>query len=362
MKEYTISAAESGQKCISFCKHILPKAQNGFLYKMLRKKNITLNGKKADAATALQTGDIVRFYFADETFAMLQDAGNVPKEQGGAKSEKPAAAADVRERILYEDEDILIWNKPAGVLSQKAKPEDISANELLLDYLHQQNAASRGFVPSVANRLDRNTSGALLFGKSYRGSRLLSGLLQSRDLAKYYRCLVLGKMQAAHLKGRLIKDEKTNTVTVWNEENAAPKRGALPENADYIETEFVPLQFLTIQTGDAAKGAAPGDTAKGAAADGGKLSATLLEVHLITGKPHQIRAHLASVGHPILGDPKYGKDAVNRLLKKQFAVHRQLLHAYRVEFPALPEDFVNLSARTFTAPLPEDMTKILQHQ
>ncbi len=349
MKEYTVASAESGMKCISYCKHILPGAQNGFLHKMLRKKNITVNGKKADGFTALAVGDVVRFFFSDETFDMLQAGkGTLPKtpDKEFAKSKKkesvsPEQESDIRrlydqyrigERIVYEDEDILILDKPAGLLSQKAAADDISVNELLLEYLKDKGSLTGGFTPSVTNRLDRNTSGLLLFGKSYKGSRLLSELLRERTVAKYYRCWVFGEAEEAFLTGWLDKDERTNTVTVINDGDlrSTAKKGSR------IETEMIPIRCAELYGG---------------------TKATLLQVHLITGKTHQIRAHLASIGHPILGDPKYGDRELNQELKKQYHIKRQLLHAYRIVFPQLDAPFSHLSGRSFTAELPEDMSR-----
>ena len=207
-------------------------------------------------------------------------------------------------------------NKPAGMLSQKAKESDISANEHMIAYLLETKALTEAdlhtFRPSICNRLDRNTSGILLAGKTLRGLQRLSAELKSRSMKKYYRCLVKGDLSKKQLlKGYLLKDERENAVSIF--QNGAPNR-------KYIETEYNPVE----QFGDY----------------------TLLEVHLITGRSHQIRAHLASIGHPVIGDPKYGELRQNRLFEKAAGINRQLLHAYRVRFSDgrevvadLPADF-----------------------
>jgi 23S rRNA pseudouridine955/2504/2580 synthase len=217
-------------------------------------------------------------------------------------------------KVLYEDEDILIADKPANMLSQKAKPEDTSANEYLLGYLIRSGALSAAdfatFRPSVCNRLDRNTTGLLLMGKSLAGAQHLSKSLRDRSIRKYYRAVVAGRVgQGNHLSAWLRKDEKTNQVKILEREE---------EGAVRIETAYEPV--------------ACGD------------DVTLLEIHLITGRTHQIRAQLSAVGHPVIGDSKYGNPVQNRIFRERYHVKSQLLHAYRLEFP---------DGRHIIAPMPE---------
>lgn len=317
MKEFTVTAADSGQKCIKYCEKILPNAGTGFLYKMLRKKNITVNGKKSDGNERLMGGDIVRFFFSDETFAGF--AGKESVTNHSVPSLK-------NEHIIYENEDVLLYNKPVGLLSQKAKPDDISVNEMFLAYLAQSIKKEPGDninKASICNRLDRNTSGVVICGKTYRGLRLMNEMIAGRDLGKYYHCLVAGDVKKAILlKGYLRKDEKTNKVEIRAEEFSG---------ASYIETEITPLA--------------------------GNRNITLLEVHLITGKTHQIRSHLAYLGHPIIGDHKYGNTKINERYRKVYGLKSQLLHAYRIE---LPEDIKlgELSGQKFIAPKPDLFKRI----
>ncbi len=311
MKEFIVTAADSGQKCLKYCEKILPNAGTGFLHKMLRKKNITLNGKKTDGSERLKDGDVVRFFFSDETFANFADSkqmriSNIPSLK--------------KEHIIYEDENVLFYNKPVGLLSQKAKPDDISLNEMLLAYLGESEGVGKA---SICNRLDRNTSGIVICGKTYQGLRTMNEMIAGRDVGKFYHCLVAGSLKRPILlKGYLRKDEKTNKVEI---------RDRAFDGASYIETEIIPL------------------------AAGKNLS--LLEVHLITGKTHQIRSHLAHLGHPILGDYKYGDAKVNSHYKQKYGVKSQLLHAYRLVFPD-NNILHNLSGKEFTAPKPAVFTKI----
>ncbi len=290
MRSFQISDREAGQRMDKYLFRLLDQAPSGFIYKMLRKKNIVLNGKKAAGPEILKAGDEIRLYLSEETFA---------KFAPGFFSGTEAKNAEID--IVYEDDDILIINKPAGLLSQKAKPGDDCANDRIIAYLLKSGQITpeelRTFHPSICNRLDRNTSGLLIAGKTMRGLQETAALLNSRSLKKYYRTLVAGEVEKEdHLSGYLRKDEKTNQVCVSKDGPGDP-----------IETAWRPICTYG--------------------------NATLLEVELITGKPHQIRAHLAAIGHPILGDPKYGDKPLNTELKNATGLTGQLLSACRMEFP-----------------------------
>lgn len=324
MQKYEIKKQEAGQRLDKFLHKFMPQASTSFFYKMLRKKNITLNGMKVEGKELLTEGDVVSFFFSDETFLKFR----------GADTLKPSVAEYEKAyhiikgiQIIYEDPDVLILNKPAGILSQKAKPEDLSLNEWLIGYLLNTGAISSDelstFKPSVCNRLDRNTSGLVLCGKSLKGSQHLTALIRNREVKKFYHTIVVGKMEhGALIEGYLYKDEKTNKVTVYS---AGAKD--IPKEAQEIKTSYKPVESM------------------------GEY--TLLEVELITGKTHQIRAHLASIGHPIVGDPKYGNQKTNRLLGERAGLKWQLLHAYRLEFPDMKEGLTSLSGKAILAEKPE---------
>lgn len=314
MKEYIIGKNEANQRLDKYLHKLLKEASNGFLYKMLRKKNITLNGKKAEGTEKLQEGDHVKLFLSDETF--LKFAGHPAK----SIDELNVKLKPVSLSVVYEDEDILIINKPQGMLSQKAKPSDVSANEYILDYLLENGSLTnedlRTFKPSICNRLDRNTSGLLIAGKSLPGLQEMAECLKDRSMKKYYRCIVKGTVtEKKKITGYLKKDEGSNQVQIYSKEVLESK---------YIETEYTPVESC------------------------GKI--TLLEVHLITGRTHQIRAHLASIGHPIAGDEKYGDHNWNVTLRKKYNIRGQMLHAYRLEFP---------DGRSVTASVPESFGKVL---
>lgn len=323
MKEFTISENEQGSRLDKQLLKILKNSGSGFIYKMLRKKNITLNGLKACGNEHLKEGDIIRIYFSDETFEKLS---------GGIKAEtsRPDFKFDAAALIIYENDDLIILDKPAGLLSQKAADDDISVNELCIKYLIDKKELTDDklivYRPSVCNRLDRNTSGLMIFSKNYSASREISHLLKERTLHKYYKCLVKGCIdKPGRIEGYLKKDEKFNKVTVLKTECPGASR---------IVTEYVPLC-----TSD---------------------DLTLLEIKLITGKSHQIRAHLSSIGHPIIGDTKYGDRRLNGIYKDKYGINRQMLHSYKLEMPKeLDGNLKRIAGMTFEAKLPDDFMKLM---
>lgn len=310
MREIKIEKSDSGQRFDKFLKKYLREAPGSFVYKMLRKKNIKLNGKKAEGREILCEGDLATLYLSDETVEKFR----------GTKAEYAAVYPEGALRVIFENENFIFVNKEAGVLSQKAHPDDISLVEYLLGYLQKKGEWSPEdiFTPGVCNRLDRNTSGIVLAGKNLAAARRLSEMLRRREPDKYYLTIVQGRMTEKQvLKGYLQKDEGKNRVAVYDE--PAPGRAA-------IETHYEPL------------------------CDNGAY--TLLRVKLVTGKTHQIRAHLAGTGHPVLGDVKYG----GKPYRKQ---RQQLLHAARVVFPEVKE-YPEISKKSFCADLPDYFREIAE--
>lgn len=318
MELITVSANEAGQRLDKLLGKYLREAPKSFLYKMMRKKNITLNGKKVQGNEILTVGDEVKLFFSEETLRKFQ--GEAPKA---------AVLPKTKLSVIYEDGHIVLINKPAGMLSQKADPKDVSLVEYLISYLLETGKITEkelmSFRPAVCNRLDRNTSGLVIAGKSLAGLQTMSSMLKDRSMRKYYRCVVKGTMQGnQYLKGYLQKDERTNMVRIVQ----TPGKDAKP-----IETEYRALK-----------------TANGL---------TLLEVHLITGRSHQIRAHLASIGHPIVGDMKYGDAKVNERYRRTHKVSCQMLHAYRLEMPQMEGSLSYLSGKSFLAPMPAVYDKLV---
>lgn len=324
MKEIRIGENESGQRLDKFLLKYMSRAPKSFIYKMLRKKNITLNGKKAQGNEQLRQGDAVKLFLSDDTIGKFSET-------------RTAGYAETELDILYEDKHTIFINKPAGMLSQKAAAEDVSLVEHLIAYLLKTGQISEEalatFRPSVCNRLDRNTSGIVAAGKSLVALQQLSAMFRERSLKKYYLCLVHGRVtEARRISGFLSKDERTNRVRV---QRAGERRSPQKEEAR-IETEYRPLR-----SGD---------------------GVTLLEVHLITGKTHQIRAHLAAEGHPIIGDYKYGMRSVNDSFKKEYGLSTQLLHSCRLCFPECTGALSELSGREITAPVPDLFRRICREK
>lgn len=297
MQEIIISEENEGQRLNKFLGRYLDAAPQSFIYKMLRKKNIKWNQKKANGDEILKTGDCIQIYMTDETIMKFR-----------MKERETKTEASCNLDILYEDLDVLIVNKPVNLLSQKASSTDYTLNEMIVDYYKNKPGKDLLFVPSVCNRLDRNTSGIILAGMSLKGARLLSVMLKERTLDKYYLTIVSGHVaKKERIKGYLMKSSSHNRVTIYPSLEQVSPEG----KASYIETLYEPLQYGCYKNKDF----------------------TLLKVKLITGKTHQIRAHLSSKGYPIIGDGKYGDKHINNLLKKDLKLKHQLLHAYCVTFP-----------------------------
>lgn len=351
MQEYYITDKEKGQRLDKYLHRQMPEAPSSFFYKMLRKKNITRNGKKAAGNELLEEGDRICLFLSDETFrkmgGILQNPAGQEKpqtaEQKNAEDRRKtveisAAPETVRKEterlregerafrslssryqglsIVYEDEDVAAAYKPAGVLSQKAAPEDLSLNEWFLGYLAGKGEVSteslRRYVPSVQNRLDRNTEGLVLLAKTLPGSHLLTGLQREHLLGKFYLLIVWGNVgQGGTLEGYLEKNSSSNQVRIFS--NAG-------EGRVFAKTVYRPLSSGTLE----------------------KSPATLVEAELITGRTHQLRAQFAALGHPIAGDPKYGDAARDFRLRKS-GIRSQLLLCERVEFPELSGEFARLS-------------------
>lgn len=324
MKEITVGVNEEGKRLDSFLKSYLKEASGSFIYKMLRKKNITLNNKKADGKEKLSSGDSIKLFFSDETFEKFRGQ----KESSGFKNLRDALKTFGEFPVVFEDDNIVLVNKPWGVLSQRASQDDLSLNEWLIDYLYDKGELTKEslstYRPSICNRLDRNTSGLIICAKTLIGARKMNEIIKDRSVEKYYRTIVTGRIKdGLSLIGFLKKDEKTNKVTIKDKD---PK----DDSYSYIETEYEPVEYIKDR------------------------DLTLLEVKLVTGKPHQIRAHLSSIGHPIIGDVKYGG-------KKIKGLNTQLLHSYRLVFPDnMGEPFTDIEGREFIAQLPDKFKEFLE--
>lgn len=335
MVSFVISKQDENQRIDKYVKKILKEAPDSFIYKMMRKKNIVLNGKKCTGNEILSAKDEIKIFLSDETFEKF--SGRKVDTSGTALSERELSVYQkaykiLKLTILFENKHALFLSKPAGVLSQKASADDLSANEWLVGYLLDKKEVTPmslvTFKPSICNRLDRNTSGILVCAKTLVGAQVLGKLIASKDLEKYYYACVAGDVSLdTRLTGYLCKNKSTNKVTIYQSMDDIPEK--LKKDADFIDTKFVTKQR--------------------------DKKYSLLEVQLFTGKSHQIRAHLASIGHPIIGDEKYGDATCNQ----SFHVHTQLLHAYKLVFPKLDDtEFEDLSEKEILCELPQTFHNI----
>lgn len=340
-----IKHIEAGGRLDKYLMKFLKEAPASFIYKMLRKKNIVLNGRKAAGSEFLKEDDEVKLYLSDET--VVKFGGKVISSKT-ADREYEATAEDELEsgadnslydrlknlkweydepQVIYEDRDIIILNKPVNVLSQIAKLGDVSMNEWLISYLIKSGSLSANDLltvkPAVVNRLDRNTSGIILAGKTLIGLRFLSDIIKTRKIEKYYLTIVKGEMKEnITAEAYLLKNDSHNTVKIYKEK---------VQDADYIKTAY---EVLKVSVGH-----------------------SLLRVKLITGKSHQIRAHLSFLGYPVIGDGKYGLKSENTTYRRM-GLNSQFLHSYEIKFPEVEGDFSYLSGKSFKADLPDRLKKV----
>lgn len=322
MREIEVSTNEAGQRLNKLVMKYLDKAPSGFVYKMLRKKNIKLNGGRADGSELVKMGDRVQLYLSDETIESF-----ISRKASSESTRRRGFSPD----IVYRDDNIMIVNKPAGVLTQKADRNDYSLNDSVIDYMLDKGFITerqlRTFKPSVCNRLDRNTSGLVLCGVSLMGSQELSRIIRERRIDKYYCTIAEGVMtDKTRAAGYLLKDEKSNMVTVKSTVDEFRREFG---DAAYEKVEAV---FTPQRT------------------NGGY---TELEVLLITGKTHQIRAQLKALGHPVIGDTKYGSRDTCAHFRRSYGLRNQLLHCGRVSFGMVEGGLSYLSGKTFLAPVPD---------
>ena len=312
MIEHKVIDSYGQGRADKYIMHLLPGLTRGLMYKQMRNKNITLNGAKINGNEKVKEGDILRFYFSDETFNNFSKGTTDTLNHGNDNPITIYKNNMHMAEVVYENDHIIVMNKPSGILSQKRSKNDISLNEWMLGYLLDKGDITEEsmthYKPSVLNRLDRNTSGLIMGGKTLKAARIVGDALRGRTVHKYYKTVVWGKYALADgiYEAMLSKDSSTNMVNISTELVNADKC----DKSAIIRTGIKLLEVRNFE---------------------GIGSQSVLEIELFTGKSHQIRAHLSALGYPIVGDPKYGNPKLDSKCKDKIT-EGQILHAYRLEF------------------------------
>ncbi len=305
MREIIIDKNESEQRLDRFLKKYLAEAPQGFVYKMIRKKNIKVNDAKAQPETTIYEGDKIQLYLSEETI----DKFIAKKEEIKSK---------LVPNIIYEDDNIILINKPVGILSHGASKEfEENIVDSMISYLIEKGEfvprIQKTFTPSICNRLDRNTSGIIIGAKNYQSLKAINEAIKNGKVRKFYKTIVKGNIKKEFTaEGYLSKDEDKNRVTIHEDDSEGSKK---------IITVIKPLI--------------------------NKNGYSLLEIELITGRTHQIRGHLSSLGYPVIGDRKYGNREINKKFREEYSLDNQWLHGYKIEFNGLYDEFEYLNNKIF---------------
>ena len=305
-----VKKEESGQTLEKYTKKILSQAPISFIYKLFRKKDVKVNGRWQDKKYLISEGDEVKIFVTDEQLEQF-------------KSQKEIRASEnISNWIVYEDDNILIINKPRGVLVQKDSSDDVALDEMVLNYLQFNGKSLSAYKPAPAHRLDRNTAGLVVFGKNIQTLRELADALNDKkQVSKRYLALVKGDI------------DKDGEIAFPLEKNAKNCRVYVNENGKPSLTRYKVIKRIN--------------------------GFTLLEVELLTGRTHQIRVHMSHIGHPVVGDSKYGDYALNKELEEKYGFKNQFLVAYQICFNHLNNNLKYLSGKHIEIDLPEELIDLL---
>ncbi|WP_252251038.1 RluA family pseudouridine synthase [Clostridium sp. ZBS13] len=308
-----IGANEAGQRLDKFLRKLLKDVPLSAIFKALRKKDIRVNGKKQSEKYFLEEGDIVEIKYI---------------KSNPEKKEKFIQVNFSGMKTAYEDENLLVVEKWPGILVHPNKDEkDPTLTDYVLSYLKEKGSYvpenEITFTPAPCNRLDRNTSGLVMFGKTFEGLKSINETIREDRVRKYYVALVKGKVQDGLHTGYILKNQDTNISKVYEKEVPDSKK--------------IAMEVTTTQTNGAY---------------------SLLEINLITGRSHQIRAHLSHLGSPIIGDDKYGDRKLNSFFKNKYGLEYQYLYAYKLVFKEMKGKVEYLTNKTVVNALPPILKKI----
>lgn len=313
MKEIVITSNEAGQRFDKFLRKYLKDMPLSGIYKAIRKKEITVNSKKASEKYVLNEGDIVKFNIQIDDVTKTKDLDFLNIEYNF--------------EVAYEDENILVVEKASNVLVHPDEGKEYTLTDQVMAYLYDKLEYDpnneKTFAPSPCNRLDRNTEGLVIFAKNYESLRAVNQCIREGNLEKYYTTIVKGRIQDGTYRAYIYKDHRTNKVRVFENKVRDSKE---------IVTRVINNESIGIFSH--------------------------IDIELITGRSHQIRAHLAEMGNPILGDPKYGDKKANSFFVNKYGLENQLLVAYKLVFKKCPEKLKYLENKTITMPLPSQFKKI----
>lgn len=313
MRHINIDDSNSNQRVDRFIMKLMPKMSKNHIQKLIRTKKVKVNKKRTEPDYNLKIDDVVNIYLYDEVIEKYQD-------------NKVYTAEDFNLDIIFEDEDLILINKKTGVLSHAANPSDYGKNivDMMISYLIKTNqyqpTQNSTFTPALVNRLDRNTSGIVIGAKTYESLKFFNDLFKKHDITKIYETMVVGNLQDQMIDLGLEKDSETNKSII----NSQGKKSL---------TKVWNVKNY------------------------GRYS--LVNVDLLTGRTHQIRAHLAHINHPIIGDIKYGNREVNKYFKNKYDLNFQLLHSYKLEFPKKMERYQKYESMVFESKRDHLFEKIL---
>ena len=319
MVEYKVKKEEEGQTLEKYVKKVLKDVPLSFIYKLFRKRDVRINNRPKDRKEKVSEGDVIAIYISDK---QLEEFSSTEKEVRPSDELIPY--------IVYEDDNILIINKPRGLLVQKDKVNVKALDDMVLSYLAykgEYDKNNKAFTPGPCHRLDRNTQGIVIFGKNIATLQYLMGIMQDKSkIEKHYLALV---------KGNILEKGKVDVPLKKESNKSLVKVSSIRDGGKAAITLYEPIKNYK--------------------------DCSLLSLTLLTGRTHQIRVHMAYIGHPVIGDNKYGDFALNKEFENKYHFTNQFLVANYVKFENLEYPLEYLNGKKFEVEMQNDMFQILKY-